>query len=141
MAGMNTRRVLLGAVAGGAVWTLWTMVINVAVLSSQYAAAQQAGHLLKEPRYPLFLVYWIITLFLVSFVLAWLYAGVRATCGAGPRTALLLGLRGGFAVAFPLSLSVATWAPWGRTITLWWMIDLWGGAVLATFVAGWLYKD
>jgi len=141
MAAVNSRRILLGAVAGGVVWTVWTMLINAVLLAPQYTAAQEAGQLLKQPRYPLFLAFWIITLFLVSYALAWLYAGVRATRGAGPGTALRLGLLVGFAIAFPLSLSVASWAPWGRTISLWWMIDLWGGAVLATLVAGWLYKD
>jgi hypothetical protein len=47
----------------------------------------------------------------------------------------------GFMCAFPLSLSLATWAPFGRTITLWWMLDLWVGSILATLVSAWLYKE
>jgi hypothetical protein len=28
-----------------------------------------------------------------------------------------------------------------RHIPLWWMLDLWLGAIIASLVAGWLYKD
>ncbi len=141
MAAVNTRRVVLGAVVGGVVWTIWSMVVNVAILGSRYTVAQSAGQLLKEPRYHFFLGYWIVTLFLVSYVLAWLYASVRATRGAGPGTALKLGILVGFAAGFPLNLSTATWAPFGRMFPLWWMLDIWVGCVLAALVAGWLYKE
>lgn len=43
MAAVNTRRVLLGALAGGVVWNIWSVIINTAVLSARYQAAQQAG--------------------------------------------------------------------------------------------------
>lgn len=141
MAAVNTRRVALGAVAGGVAWTIWSMVVNVAILASKYAAAQGAGMLLKQPRYPFFLGYWIITLFLLSYVVAWLYSSVRATRGAGPGTALTVGLLVGFAAAFPMNLSTASWAPFDRILPLWWMLDLWVGAILASLVAAWLYKD
>ncbi len=141
MAAVNVRRVTLGAVVGGVVWAVWSMVINTAILGSKYAAAQSAGLLLKQPRYPFFLGYWIITLFLLSYILAWLYASVRATRGAGPRTALTVGLLVGFAAGFPTNLSMATWAPFDRIFPLWWMLDLWVGATLAALAAGWLYRD
>lgn len=141
MAAINMRRVALGAIAGGVVWTVWSMVINVVILKSHYMAAQQAGLLMKQPRYPFFLGYWIITLFLLSYVLAWLYASARATQGPGPGLALTIGLLVGFAAAFPLNLSTATWAPFDRIFPLWWMVDLWVGAILSALVAGWLYKE
>jgi hypothetical protein len=141
MAAVNSRRVLIGALAGGVVWTIWSMIVNVAVLGQRYAAAQKAGLLLAKPRYPFFLGYWIITLFVVSYILAWLYASVRATRGARPGTALQLGVLVGFAMAFPLNLSMASWSPISRALPLWWMIEIWAGAILATLVAGWLYKD
>ena len=141
MAAMNSKRIFLGAVAGGVVWTIWSMVVNTAVLGARYEAAQQANQFLKEPRYAFFLGYWILTLFLLSYVLAWLYASARATLGPGPGTALRIGLLVGFAISFPLNFSVATWMPLDRFFPLWWMLELWVGAVLATLVAGWLYKD
>jgi hypothetical protein len=138
---VNARRVALGAVVGGVVWNIWSIVVNAVILSGRYAEAQNSGLLAKQPRYPWFLVYWFITIFLLAYVVAWLYASVRATRGAGPGTALTVGLLVGFAAAFPMNLSMASWAPFSRTFPLWWMLDLWIGALLASLVAGWLYKE
>ena len=141
MAAVNTRRVLLGAVAGGVVWSVWSILINVTVLGSRYATAQEAGWFLKQPRYPYFLPVWLLTLFLLSYMGAWFYASCRATRGAGPATALKVGLLVGFAAGFPLNFSQATWSPVDRVFPLWWMLELWVGALLAALVAGWLYRD
>jgi hypothetical protein len=141
MSTINNRRVALGALAGGVVWSIWTTLVNLGILGSRYAAAGEAGLILKQPRYSLFVPYWIITMFLLSYVVAWLYASARATRGAGPGTALKIGLLVGFAAGFPMNLTQAAFSPVGRVIPLWWMIDLWVGAVLASLVAGWVYKD
>lgn len=141
MAAVNSRRVVLGALLGGVVWTAWSVLVNGFVFGRQYLAAESSGTLLKQPRYPLFLVYWIITLFLLSYAVAWLYASVRATRGAGPGTALAVGLLVGFAAAIPVNLSLASWAPLDRIFPLIWMLDLWVGAMLASLTAGFVYKD
>jgi len=52
-----------------------------------------------------------------------------------------MGILVGFVAGFPINLSVATWVPVERIVPLWWMLDLWVGAILATVVAAWLYKD
>jgi hypothetical protein len=141
MATVNTRRVVLGALAGGLVWSIWSTIVNLVILEPRYAAAQASGAMLKQARYPLFIVYWFITIFLLAYVVAWLYSSVRATRGAGPGTALTVGLLVGFAAGFPMNLSAATWSPVSRHLPLWWMLDLWLGAIFASLVAGWLYKD
>ena len=141
MAAVNSRRVLIGALAGGVVWNLWSMFVNVKVLGARYVAAQQAGQFLAQPRYAYFLPVWIVTVFVLAYILAWLYASTRATLGAGPGTALKLGLLVGFAMAFPNNFSGASWMTLPRIFPLWWMLDMWMGAVLATLVAGWLYHD
>ena len=109
MAAVNVRRIALGAVAGGVVWSVWSAVVNAWILGSRYMAAESSGMLLKQPRYSFFLGYWFITIFLLSYVVAWLYASVRGTQGAGPGTALTVGLLVGFAAGFPVNLSVAAW--------------------------------
>ena len=141
MAAVNRSRVLLGAVAGGVVWTVWSVGLNLLFLAKYYAAGQQAGFFLAEPRYPLFPAQWILTLFLCAFCMASLYARVRVSCGPGPKTALQLGAVVGFVAGFPLSFASATWSPFPRMIPLGWMLEMWVGAILATLVAGWLYKD
>jgi hypothetical protein len=141
MAAIGLRRVALGTVAGWIVWGIWSTIVNMVILKPKYAFAQKAGELLAQPRYPLFYVYWFVVLFVLTYILTWAYVSVRNVFGPGPITALRVGFLMGFMCAFPLSLSLATWAPFGRTITLWWMLDLWVGSILATLVSAWLYKE
>ncbi|MDR3749755.1 MAG: hypothetical protein P4M04_16675 [Acidobacteriota bacterium] len=141
MAAINGRRVLYGALAGGVVWNLWSMGINQLVLGPHYAAAQQAGAMLAQPRYPFFVGQWILMLFVASYIVAWIYASVRATRGAGPRTAFRVGIFVGFLAGFPSNFAMATWSPLPRIFPLWWMMELWVGAILATLVAGWIYRE
>ena len=141
MAAVNSRRVLIGALAGGVVWNLWSIAIDLTLLMPRYEAAQQAGQFLKEPRYPFFVGFRIITLFLLSYVVAWLYASARATRGVGPGTALKIGVMVGFVAGFPGALGGASWAAYSRMIPLGQMLEMWVGAILATLVAGWLYRD
>jgi hypothetical protein len=141
MAAVNKKRVWLGTLVGGVVWIAWSSFINLVVLMPRYAAAQNADQMLKQPRYPLFIGYWFITLFVLTYILIWIYVSVRLTLGPGPLTAFRVGFLFGFAAAFPLSLSIATWAPFSRVIALGWTCDLWVGAILATLFGAWLYRD
>ena len=141
MASVNTRRVLLGALAGGVVWNVWSIIINLVVLKARYAAAQLDGTFLKQPRYPFFVGTWIVLLFILAYIVAWLYASARATQGAGPKTAAVVGLFVGFAAGFPTNFASATWVPINRHFPMWWMLELWLGAILAALVAGWIYQD
>lgn len=141
MTAIGLRRVALGTVAGGIVWGIWSTIINMVILMPKYQFAQTHQLMLPQPRYPLFVVYWFITLFLLTYILTWVYASARVTLGPGPITALRVGLLVGFVMAFPLGLSLAAWAPFSRVITAWWMLDLWVGSILATQVSAWLYKE
>ncbi|MFZ0963143.1 MAG: hypothetical protein WAO35_19945 [Terriglobia bacterium] len=141
MAAIGLRRVALGTLAGGVVWGIWSTIVNMVILKSRYQFAQASGSLLPHPRYPLFVLYWLVTLFLLTYILTWVYVSARATLGPGPITALRVGLLLGFVIGFPLSLSLAAWATFSRVIALWWMLDLWVGAILATLVSAWLYKE
>jgi len=141
MAAVSCKRVWLGALAGGIVWIVWSGIVNMVILAGRYPAAQEAGELLTQPRYGFFLPVYFASLLVMAYVLAWLYAGVRSTFGSGPGTALKVGALAGFAIAFPTNFSTAAWAPISRVFPLWWMVELWVGAILATLVAGWLYRD
>lgn len=141
MVTIGLRRIALGTLAGGVVWGIWSTIINILVLMPRYKFAQEHQLLMAQPRYPLFVVYWFVTLFLLTYILTWVYASARATFGPGPITALRVGLMVGFVMAFPLGLSLAAWATFSRFIVLGWMLDLWVGAILATLVSAWLYKE
>src|SRR3989442_15224985 len=105
MAAINQGRVWLGALVGGIVWMLWSYTVNTVVLGKAYAEAQAAGQMLAQPRYTLFILFWLLTLIVLSAVIARLYAHVRQTMGPGPQPAGKLRLLVGFASAAPLSLS------------------------------------
>jgi len=141
MAVINQGRVWLGALVGGIVWWLWSYGVNMAMLGKLYAEAQKNGQLLAQPRYNLFILYWLITLIILSAVIARLYGHLRQTMGPGPKTALKIGLMIGFAAGFPMSLSMATWGTFPRTMPLWWCLDLWVGACVSAVISGWLYKE
>jgi len=141
MAAINQKRVWLGGAAAAVVWTLWSMGVNIGIIGARYQEAQQAKLLLDAPRYDFFLVQWIVVLFILSVIIAWLYASVRSTQGPGPRTALQVGLFVGFAAGFPTNFATATWSPLDRFFPMMWMLELWVGAVLAALVAGWLYQE
>lgn len=138
---INSRRVWLGGLGGGLAWWAWSALTNFGVLRPRYAEVQAAGVLLKDPRYPFFVPVWFLMLMVLALACAWLIAGVRATRGATLGTALTVGAIVGFAAGFPVDFSLAAWSPLPRVIPLWWMLELWVGALLASAVAHWLYKD
>jgi hypothetical protein len=47
----------------------------------------------------------------------------------------------GFIAGFPLNFAQAAWSPLERIFPLGWMLEMWLGAILATLVAGALYKE
>jgi len=139
---LNRGRIWLGGLAGGVVWTLWSFLVGKYVITdARYVAAQNAGYFLKTPRYPLFVLQWIVLLFILAIALAHLYAWARQTLGPGPGAALKVGFLVGFFAGFPENFAQATWFAGDRGLPFGWMIEMWLGAILAALVAGWLYKD
>jgi hypothetical protein len=137
---LNKSRIWLGGMVGGVVWTAWSFVLGMK-MQPMYVAAQNAGLFLKQPRYSMFVVEWIVLLFILSILIAHLYAWVRATAGPGLMTAFKVGAITGFFAGFPGNFAQATWSPVPRTMPLGWLLELWGGAILAAVVAGFLYKE
>ena len=83
-------------------------IINMVILMPKYQFAQANHLMLPQPRYPLFVVYWFVTLFLLTYILTWAYVSVRNVFGPGPITALRVGFLIGFVMSFP---SVSRWRP------------------------------
>ena len=137
---LNTARVWLGGIAGGVVWTAWGFFVGLRQ-APFYEAMQKQGLFLKEPRYPLFTPIWIVLIFVMSILIAHLYAWARATAGPGPKTALKIGMIVGFCAGVPGNFGQAAWSPIPRLLPLGWMLDLWIGSILAAVVAGFVYKE
>jgi hypothetical protein len=139
---LNRRKIWQGGAAGGFLWIVWSLIVHMFVIGSgRYEAVQSAGLFLKEPRYRAFEVQWFLMLFILAILLAHLYVWVRPTLGPGPKTALKVGALVGFASGFPTNFGTATWAVIPRIFPLGWMLELWVGSILATLVAGWIYKE
>src|SRR5580658_6035738 len=107
---LNTARVWLGGVAGGVVWIAWGFVVGMRQ-APLYEAIQKQGLFLKEPRYSLFTPLWILLIFVMSILIARLYAWARATAGPGPKTALKIGMIVGFCAGVPGNFGQAAWSP------------------------------
>ena len=138
--GLNRGRIWMGGVAGGVAWVIWSFLMNVWV-GGRYIEVQNAGLFLKQPRYPAFNLQWIVMLVVLGIIMAHLYAWSRATMRPGPASALKIGFLVGFVGGFPLSFAQASWSPIPRILPLAWMLEMWVGAILATLVAGALYKE
>jgi len=137
---VNRARVWLGGIAGGVAWSAWSFFIGLR-MAPMYEAAQRQGLFLKQPRYPFFAAEWILFLFAISVIIAYLYAWSRAVAGPGLRTALKIGMMVGFCAGIPSNFAQATWSPVTHLLPLGWMLDMWGGAILAAVVAGYIYKE
>jgi hypothetical protein len=137
---LNTTRIWLGGIAGGVVWTAWGFFVGMRQ-APFYEAMQKQGLFLRAPRYPFFAAQWIFLIVVMSILIAYLYAWTRGTAGAGPKTALKIGMIVGFCAGVPDNFAQATWSPIPRVLPLGWMLDMWGGAILAALVAGSLYKE
>ena len=137
----NRGRMWLGGLAGGVVWNLWSFFVYHYITSFRYVIAQNAGWFLKTPRYAYFVAAWTVLLFIMAIAAAHLYAWARQGLGPGPGTALKIGFLVGFFAGFPENFAQATWSSVGRALPLGWMIEMWLGAILATLVAGWLYRE
>ena len=140
MIAINQKRLLMGSFLGFAVWAIWSGFLNLAVLASRYRVEQDAGHLLKHHSYSVYLLSWFLTIFLFSAIAAQLYAWARASLGPGLRTALTVGPLVGFLAAMQIEVITSRF-PIDHRFTVLWIIDLVVGAILATLVAAWVYKD
>lgn len=148
MAAINGRRVWLGALIGGLVFFVWSMLTEfglsaVIVGSGPRDVAMGNGWFLSAPRVPMavFFTVWTLSLFAIAWGLAWLYAHLRASAGAGPATAARLGLVVGLAAGFPLEFAHAMFQPLSPRYAVMWMLEMGVGCVLAALAAGWMYRD
>lgn len=140
MAVPNRKRMLLSALAGFAVWAIWSGILNFVVLAPRYQVEQDAGHLLKQHPYAIFRWSWLLTLLVFSLIATQFYVWARASLGPALRHATTVGLLVGFTAAQPIEI-ITSRIPLDHAFTICWIVDLVAGAALATTVAGRLYTD
>ena len=146
MTSINYKRLAIGTVAGWVVFLIWEAVWNFAWAYIFFDDPQAALRELMEnakPRYGMgaFYLYWFTTIFLLVGMAAWLYAAVRSKLGPGPKSAALIGCSVGFAAGFPINGLAYLMQEIELPFLVFPLVDLWVGILLATVVAGWLYKE
>ena len=141
MAAVNVRRVFWGGLAGGVAWIAWATIVNFVLLMPRYVVTQQAGLMYEKSRYAIFPLVWMGQFLAFGILIAALYAGVRATWGAGPLTAIKVGLIFGVATGFSVNFYISAWIPISRYIPAGWVLELLGGSILAALIAGAIYKE
>jgi hypothetical protein len=139
---MNIARVFVGGILAGVVISAITGAANTFVLQNDFLnwAAGMEGHL-HPPKQGVQVSLWTVMALLDGLVSVWIYAGLRTSCGAGAKTALLSGflvwIVGRFCVAldmiglgvFPLRLLL------GQSMLG--LFSLLPGSV----IGAWLYKE
>lgn len=148
MAAINRNRVWMGALVGGIVFNLWSIVVEFHLMpaivgKTRMDISRMNAWFLTVPRISvgMFFAVWAVSLFAISYGLAWTYAAVRATVGKGPVTALKVGLVVAFAAGFPLNFAHATFDALSARFWLAWALEIGVGSLLAALAAGWVYKD
>jgi len=138
---VNWRRMVLAGLAGGIVWSGWNVFVNLVMLKGRYEAATAGERLLPEPRYPFFVAGSYVMLFVLSLIIAWLYAWIRPARGKGPLTSLPIGFLVGLMAGLPANYYVVSLVDLDLLFPFWWMLDFWVGSILAALVAGFVYRD
>ena len=105
MSKINLPRVILGGVVAGIVIDVCEGILNGVILKQQwadtFAALGKTANTMSVKQIAAFNV-WGLT---AGIITVWLYAGLRARYGAGPRTAIFAGLTV-WALAFALATAV-----------------------------------
>lgn len=137
---MQPKRLLISGIAAAVVMWVVDFIANGIVLAERYKSLQEAGYFLSKPRLPFFPLWTLETLGL-GIGLAWIYAAVRPRLGAGPKTALTVGVVLGLMMYVPGNLAQASWSAVGRFVPLVWLVFGVIGTTGAALVAGALYKE
>jgi hypothetical protein len=105
MSKINFTRVILGGVVAGLVIDVCEGILNGVILKQQWAdvftALGKASDTMSVKQIVAFNLWGLAA----GIITVWLYAGLRASYGAGPRTAILAGLTV-WALAFGLATAV-----------------------------------
>jgi hypothetical protein len=139
MARINMGRVIVGGLLAGLVINIGEFVLNGFILEKDWEAAMRS--LGKEPIGMQAIAVFLALGFLLGITAVWIYAAVRPRLGAGPKTAICVGL-----TVWVLTSLFATLGqlPTGIFPTRLLVVPLVWGLVeipLGTLAGSWLYKE
>lgn len=139
MGKINMGRVIVGGLLAGLVINLGEFVLNGYILEKDWESAMRS--LGKEPIGMQAVAVFLALGFLLGITAVWIYAAVRPRLGAGPKTAICIGL-----IVWVLTSLFTTLGqlPTGIFPTRLLIIPLVWGLVelpLGTVAGAWLYKE
>jgi hypothetical protein len=136
---MNRNRVILGGIAAAVLWIAVDFIGHGLILGESYRALGAQGVIHSEPQIP-FLPLLMLANLAIGIGIAWLYAAVRPRLGAGPKTALLIGLVV-YLVLIPPNLSQSAWTLMTADVKGLSYVIAAVQAFGASLLAGWLYQE
>jgi hypothetical protein len=100
VSGINISRVILGGLVAGVVLNIGETIFNAVLFAEANEAAMKALNL--QPIGGRAVAWFVISGFMFSIAMIWLYAAIRPRLGAGPKTAVCAGLTAwAFGYLFP----------------------------------------
>lgn len=139
MGKINIGRVALGGLLAGVVLNIGEFVLNVALLEEQWKAAMESLNLAQVGDVAI--VWYNVWGFLMGIAIVWTYAAMRPRFGAGPKTAIIVGLAVWFMVwvlGFGSSIIMGLYPTNLVLISLVWGLF---EVPIATVAGAWLYKE
>lgn len=134
---VNIGRILLGGTIAGIVTVFIGFAIHGGILESHYMYFQTIGTALKAPRMmPLQMLTQVVS----GIFLAMLYVAGRKHFGAGPKTAIIMGLLVGL-VSLPGTTALYSFYNLGGMIPLMTLVGNILECTIGMLIAGALYKD
>ena len=142
MARVNITRVLLGGLVASIILFIASGIINGAILGSAWQEwIRTMGSLNHAPAEQAGLLIWAAVSLVFGISGVWIYAGIRARYGSGPRTAaragMVLWLTGWLAPA----LGQVALGAIPNIITIVGCVGGLVAALLATAAGAWLYRE
>lgn len=90
---MNVGRLVLGGLVAGVIVNIVEGITNGAILGQQWKDwAARLAPVTQQPTPGQGMILWTILGFAIGLVAIWIYAAVRPRFGAGPKTALTVGI-------------------------------------------------
>ncbi len=139
MGKINVGRVVLGGLLAGVVLNIGEFLLNEPILGEQWTAAMAALNL--PPVGGGAIASFVVMSFVLGIAIVWIYAAMRPRFGAGPKTAIIVGLTVWFLVWL--------WSFGGTTVIGLYPTNLvlitlvWGlfEVPIASLAGAWLYKE
>ena len=139
MGKINMGRVILGGLLAGVVLNIGEFLINEPILGEQWKGAMEALNL--PPVGGGAIAWFVVMSFVLGIAIVWIYAAMRPRFGAGPKTAIIVGLTVWFLVwvwSFGGTMVFGLYPTNLVLITLVWGLF---EVPIASVAGAWLYKE